>query len=170
MVKGKILKLKYPTYDFVWNTEYYSNWQEILTGLTVWTNQTQINHSSWNDKRTLQEVHMDHLLTDNSATLWGYLTGLWNSHISLLHVRIHTYTCSETSGSGKTKHRIMVAAVTLSHYKGKRQKTKTPKFIYNLSAALQLCIYFWRMLCSPKVCAIFLLSTQRFKDSSSKNI
>lgn len=34
---------------------------------------------------------MDRLMTANSATLWGYLTGLWNSHISLLHVYTHLH-------------------------------------------------------------------------------
>lgn len=72
---------------------------------------------------------MDSLLTDNSATLWGYLTGLWNSHISLLHVYTHLNALKHQDLG---KHRIMVAAVKLSHYKG-----KPPKFIYNMSAALQ---------------------------------
>lgn len=55
----------------------------------------------------------------------------------------------------------MGAAVTLSHYKSKREKTKTPKFIYNLSAALQLFI-FGKHSVQQRSAPYFLLQPQCF--------
>jgi len=56
----------------------------------------------------------------------------------------------------------MGAAVTLSHYKGKREKIKTPKFIYNLSAALQLFILANTLFNKGLRHFFFLLNSQCF--------